>query len=86
MAYTLKQVADLRPEQIAQASPRHIQSVIEELQATVDVHAGLLDALAELVGDVGDLRGHTGLMDICVTGEAVVKARAAIAKVTGVRA
>jgi len=42
MAYSAKEVSALCPEQIAQASPRHIQSVLEELKATVAAQTDLL--------------------------------------------
>ena len=35
MAYNIKEVAELCPEQISHCSPRHIQSVIEDLKVTV---------------------------------------------------
>lgn len=43
MSYTVKQVTELCPRRIAQESSRvHIQSVLEELQATVATQTELL--------------------------------------------
>lgn len=55
MVYAAKQVEQLSPVEIAQASRRHIQSVIEELQATVKAHADLAERVARLNPDAGEI-------------------------------
>ena len=55
MVYAAKQVEQLSPVEIAQASRRHIQSVIEELQATVKAHADLAERVARLSPDAGEI-------------------------------